>query len=71
MLAGSSSSIDPETWLTLYHQLPEEIAAYPRLTNTATRLKSEIETQEGEMFKDFQCLTPERASVRLSDYVDK
>lgn len=71
MLAGSSSSIDPETWLTLYHQLPEEIAAYPRLANTATRLKSVIETQEGEMFKDFQCLTPERASVRLSDYVGK
>lgn len=71
MLAYSSYAMTPEAWLELYHKLPVEIAAYPRLVNTATRLKSQIETQEGAMFKDFQCLTPERNSVRLSDYVGK
>lgn len=71
MLAVSSYTIAPDEWFELYHQLPSEIAVYPLLANTAMRLKSQIETQEGAMFKDFQCLTPERNSVRLSDYVGK
>ena len=71
MLSVSSYQMTPEAWLELYNQLPAEIAAYPRLANTAMRLKSQIETQEGAMFKDFQCLTPDRTSVRLSDYVGK
>ncbi|MDE6335533.1 MAG: TlpA family protein disulfide reductase, partial [Muribaculaceae bacterium] len=71
MLSVSSYILTPDEWLELYHQLPAEIAAYPRLANTTMRLKSQIETQEGAMFKDFQCLTPDRTSVRLSDYVGK
>ena len=66
ILQYSNASTEPEAWLELYHQLPAEIAAYPRLVNTPMRLKSQIETQEGAMFKDFQCLTQDRTSVRLS-----
>ena len=66
-----SSSISPDIWMGLYHEMPADMAAYPMLKNEAERLRAVEATEEGRMFQDMPCLTPDGKQVNLSDYLGK
>lgn len=66
-----SSSLDPNIWLGLYHEMPADMAKYPMLIEKAERLRAVEATEEGQKFQDMQCLTPDGKDVNLSDYLGK
>ena len=65
------SSLDPNIWLGIYHEMPADMAKYPMLIKKAERLRAIAATEEGQMFQDMKCLTPDREEVNLSDYLGK
>ena len=66
-----SSSLNPNIWMGLYHEMPADMAEYPRLIREAERLRAVETTEQGQMFQDMQCLTPDGKEVNLSDYIGK
>lgn len=66
-----SSSLDPNIWMGLYHEMPADMAKYPRLIKEAERLRAVEATGQGQMFQDMPCLTPDGKEVNLSDYLGK
>ncbi|MDE6562569.1 MAG: TlpA family protein disulfide reductase [Muribaculaceae bacterium] len=66
-----SSSLSPDIWMGLYHEMPADMAEYPMLKNEAERLRAVKATEEGQMFQDMPCLTPDGKQVKLSDYLGK
>ncbi|MDE7347842.1 MAG: TlpA family protein disulfide reductase [Muribaculaceae bacterium] len=66
-----SSSLSPDIWMGLYHEMPADLAEYPMLRNEAERLRAVEATEEGRMFQDMPCLTPDGKQVNLSDYLGK
>lgn len=66
-----SSSLDPNIWMGLYHEMPADMAKYPQLIKSAERIRAVEATKEGQMFQDMPCLTPDGRGVKLSDYVGK
>ena len=66
-----SSSLSPDIWMGLYHEMPADMAEYPMLKSEAERLRAVEATEEGRMFQDMPCLTPDGKQVNLSDYLGK
>ncbi len=71
LVSTLSSSLDPNIWMGLYHEMPADMAKYPQLIKSAERIRAVEATKEGQMFKDIPCLTPDGKEVKLSDYVGK
>lgn len=71
LVSSLSSSLDPNIWMGLYHEMPADMAKYPMLIKSAERLRAVESTKEGQMFQDMSCITPDGKEANLSDYVGK
>lgn len=76
LLKKVTGDIDPNEWLDLYYELPEDLANTPSLKGYATAIKYwESHNSSGgaskkiEMFKNLKCVTADGKEVNLSDYV--
>ena len=71
LLSMLSYNLKPNIWLGLYHEMPADMAKYPELVQSVERLRALEATEEGQMFQDMPCLTPDGKEVKLSDYLGK